>query len=108
MPAPTLETNAPLLPRLIAVASAALFLLLGAATVSPALHNHLHGHEADHAAPTHTCAVVLFATGLVLAAALSVIAPRTTTHDLVPAIARSLFLAAPRHLLPPERGPPVC
>jgi hypothetical protein len=84
----------------------ALVLLLGTANVAPTLHEWLHV-DADHDAE-HQCAVVLFASGVTLAAAtIAFAAPDLVWNgrsDLAP---RSLFLMAPRYLRQPERGPPV-
>ena len=107
MPAPAPTPALPLFRRLVAVLSAALLLLLSVSAVSPALHDHLHDHETDHTSPSHVCAVALFATGLVLAVATIAVAPRSTPFALLPTAAPSVCFAAPRHLHPPERGPPV-
>ncbi len=107
MPALTPNTLPPLSRRFVAVLSAALLLLLSASAVSPALHDHLHDHETDHTSPSHVCAVALFATGLVLSFATLAVAPRSTPFALLPTDASSVCFASPRHLHPPERGPPA-
>lgn len=107
-PAANNHHHAPLFRRFVAAVSIALLLLLSAAAVSPALHEHLHEHDSDHASPAHSCAVVLFATGLVLAAACFHMGPRFAPHAcaLTPTL---LFLpASAHHLQPPGRAPPAC
>lgn len=108
MPAALLNANLPSpFRRLVASIGVALVLLLGIATVSPALHDHLHGADAAHAA-ADTCAVVLFGTGLTLAlTAIALRAPHLGHRELVIRDLVDLALASPRHLHPPERGPPV-
>ena len=94
--------------RFVAALSVALLLLLSASAVSPSLHEHLHAHDGDHASPTHVCAIVLFGSGLVLAAALLTGAPSAVTLARLPALALISIFAAPPHRLPPGRGPPAC
>lgn len=92
--------------RWIAAAAVALLLLLSATAAAPALHHWLHADGGDNAGDN--CAVVLFASGLTLAAApLAVAAPAATWRDLPRTVAADLFLASPRYLRQPERGPPA-
>jgi hypothetical protein len=92
--------------RLFAAAGIALVLLLGTATVAPTLHSWLHvdgGHDANH-----QCAVVLFASGVALAAtAIALVGPTLEWGALFVASASELFLVTPRFLRQPERGPPA-
>lgn len=92
--------------RFLAGSSAALVLLLGVLAACPNLHNLLH-HDSDQ--ESHGCAVVLFAGGVTPAVATAVVtAPDLAWHGR-PAIAvDELFLASPRWLRHPERGPPAC
>ncbi|HTO02900.1 MAG TPA: hypothetical protein VL069_04320 [Opitutus sp.] len=86
----------------------ALVLLLGAARVTPALHEWLHLHGEGHHEAQHQCAVVLFATGVTLAAgALILAAPTPAWRAYVPVAAADVLLPAPRYLRQPERGPPT-
>jgi hypothetical protein len=92
--------------RLIAALGIALVLLLGTATASPALHHWMHGDGCDETA-SHSCAVVLFASGVTLmTAAIAVPAPRVAWHDAVRPAHTEILLVAPRYLRQPERGPP--
>lgn len=101
-----LGAPAPLLRRLLAAAGAALLLLLTVAAASPALHHWLHAHGAE--GPSDNCAVVLFASGVTLAAtAIAVAAPRPAWREQPRAAVVELFLSAPRYLRQPERGPPA-
>lgn len=91
--------------RLLAVAGVALVLLLSMSVVSPLLHDHLHGGESSVAA--HTCAVVLFASGVNFAlATIAIAAPRIAWRELPRVAVAELFVATPRYLRQPERGPP--
>lgn len=92
--------------RLLAAGSIALVLLLSVLASNPELHRFIHGDsEAGH---EDGCAVVLFAHGVSAPLDTAVIA--TTPAEWValsrPEIAE-IFLASPRYLHLPERGPPV-
>lgn len=102
------NTDTPLLRRLVAALSLALLLLLNVATVSPALHEHLHAHDADHTSTSHACAIVLFGHGLVVDAASVDATPPAPSFIHSAALATTVVVAAPRHWLPPGRGPPAC
>ena len=92
---------------MLAAGGIALILLLGAAAVSPGLHDRLH--DGTHAGETnHTCVVVLFASGVTSAVAtIAVAAPAIAWRDRIVLPAAKLFLSPPRYLRQPERGPPV-
>lgn len=93
--------------RFCAVTAAGLLLLLAVSAASPSLHHWLHGDGSDDA--SDNCAVVLFATGVTLAAAaLAVTAPRLAWRETAVRFAAPLFLTSPRYLRQPERGPPGC
>ncbi len=108
--------------RGLAAALAAVVLGLALAGTSPELHAWLHGEAAEHGhdgchhaehvpaqdeAHEHRCAVVLFAQGADL--------PVDTVVILLPDAAAgpaelapdALYLARPRYLRQPERGPPA-
>lgn len=101
-------TSSPLYRRGIAALGVALVLLLTAAGANPLVHEHLHDGAADELASDHTCAVVLFASGVTVAVAAFALAPRVGSWSTLqrPAPAK-LFLCPPRYLRQPERGPPV-
>lgn len=104
---PTPPTPLRLLHRSIAVGAVLLTLLLSAAAASPGLHDWLHG-DAGHGA-NDNCAVVLFATGVTLAATAIAVAALPLVWRVERArFAAEIFLASPRYLRQPERGPPVC
>jgi hypothetical protein len=84
-----------------------LLMLLAAAAACPALHHWLHGEDAHDS--DDNCAVVLFANGITLAAAaVAAVAPRTSWREFRPSAVEEIFLASPRYLRQPERGPPSC
>jgi hypothetical protein len=107
MPALSLNNTSSLLRRLTAALSIALLLFLSASAVSPALHEHVHGHDSDHASPSHVCAIVLFAGGLILAAAALSAAPRAVAFAPLSPLAFTALFAAQQHRLPPGRAPPA-
>ncbi len=84
---------------------------------SPDIHSWLHGSdhtpESDQAQSAlaqpedHLCAVVLFAAGVEYGAANVFTAPPLAVAPSPPARYSELFLAIPRYLLQPERGPPA-
>lgn len=95
----------PLHRQILAGASVALLLLLSVLAASPVLHRALHA-DADH--DSHECAVVLFASGVTLALGVFAIAAPAVVWRVEPAaVLAELFLASPRYLRQPERGPPV-
>lgn len=105
----SLARRAPLadfLRRLFAAGGAALVFALTVFAASPALHTQLH-HATD---TTHddVCPVVLFTGSASLpTAALSAPLPPATLSASAPIIAREIFVAPPRYLRQPERGPPA-
>jgi len=100
------DAPAPLFHRFFAAAGVALMLLLTVAAASPALHQWLHGESAPDA--SDNCAVVLFASGVTLAAAvIAVAAPRIAWSEVRAHAVAEIFLVSPRYLRQPERGPPV-
>ncbi|PTY00090.1 hypothetical protein [Opitutus sp. ER46] len=97
---------ADLLRRLAAAGCAALVLGLAILSACPELHHALH--RGDVEAPDHHCAVTLFSTGTAApAAAVAVAAPSFAVCARVLAPQEDPFVAAPRYLRHPERGPPV-
>lgn len=101
----------PALRRLCAAGSAVLVLALAIFAVSPRAHAWIHdddGHE-EVAHQDDSCAVVLFASGVSLEAGHAPL--RAPDEVVLPAPAAApdeLFLAQPRYLRQPERGPPGC
>mgnify|MGYP001599494232 CR=1 FL=1 len=97
----------PFFRRFVAVVGIALVLMLGISAASPSLHRNLHGdHGPD--ATSDNCAVVLFASGFTLAVAMAaVVAPRLVWRERIAPFVGELFLASPRYLRQPERGPPA-
>jgi hypothetical protein len=92
--------------RVTAGFAIALWLFLSASAASPALHHWLHADSADG---SDNCAVVQFISGLTLATYADLPALSVRTNDTpAPAEPPALFLAAPRYLRQPERGPPSC
>jgi hypothetical protein len=92
--------------RLLAAGAAALVLALGVFAASPELHQWLHGH--DGLTKDDSCAVVLFASGASApAAAIAVPLPPTEWQAWSHPSVTEIFLASPRYLHQPERGPPV-
>ena len=92
--------------RLLAVGSVALVLLLSLLAANPALHHAIHGdHETGHA---DDCAVVLFAQGVTSPCDTAVLAATPAEWSVVarPAAAE-VFVASPRYLHVPGRGPPL-
>lgn len=92
--------------RLLAAGSIALVLLLSVLASDAGLHRQIHGHsDADH---EDGCAVVLFAHGTSVPFDSAVLA---ATPDTWLSLSRpesvDIFLASPRYLHQPERGPPV-
>lgn len=108
--------------RALAAALAAMVFGLALAGASPELHAWLHGeavlhgHDAcrhsEHApAPEeshgHRCAVVLFACGADLPVAVVVLLLPDAASRPVALAPDALYLAQPRYLRQPERGPPL-
>jgi len=92
--------------RLMATGCAALVFALGVFAASPVLHQQLHhGVDAGH---DDGCAVVLFASGVsVPLGAIAIAPPSAHGSDSARETAEQIFLASPRYLRQPERGPPV-
>ncbi len=100
-------TPSALVRRFGAALGVALLLLLTVSAASPALHHWLHTDGVTDAADN--CAVVLFASGITLAATTVALAARTVVWRERDRLAfAEIFLASPRYLRQPERGPPVC
>jgi len=92
--------------RLLATGCALLVFGLGLFAASPILHQQLH-HNADSSADDG-CAIVLFASGVsVPLGAIAIIPPSAQWCESSHATAEQIFLASPRYLRQPERGPPV-
>lgn len=132
-----LRARPPLLPdwlrRLGAASGAALVLALAVFSASPVAHAWLHAFaapatdtrchhhtaaEAPSARPDatlppaslddHTCAVVLFASGVDLPVApFALTPPVLVPAGVSPVAAAELHLLSPRYLRQPERGPPA-
>lgn len=93
--------------RFIAAGAAALVLTLTILAASPEAHEHVH-HDCHHD-EEHACAVVLFAHGIwTTFDAIIVTEPRATWSETIFPSRPELRLAAPRHFLPPQCGPPAC
>ncbi len=92
--------------RLGAAGGAALVLALAVFAASPELHAWLH--TTGGAPGDDGCAVVLFAHGV--SAPLGVVAaapPASAWREQPRVVPGGVFLASPRYLRQPERGPPV-
>jgi hypothetical protein len=91
---------------LCAAGGVALVLMLSVFAASPALHHWLHGDGSADAGDS--CAVVLFASGVTLAAGVALVAaePQVWREAYARPIG-AVFVASPRHLRHPERGPPI-
>ena len=94
--------------RLVAAGCAGLVLALTVFAASPVAHELLHEDEhAEDVAVDDRCAVVMFASGVSLdVAPLAVTPPTTAVQGISPVTAAEVFLATPRYLRQPERGPP--
>lgn len=92
--------------RLLAASSIALVLLLSVLASNPELHRFIHGGVDD--GHEDGCAVTLFAHGVSSPLDTAIVA--TTPAEWLalrrPEMAE-IFLASPRYLHQPERGPPV-
>ena len=92
---------------------AGLVLTLALLSVSPDLHERLHGGEPHHPEAAglgddNGCVVHLFAHGITPPLALISVSPLTAHRTESPALIQPrLYLSAPRYLHPPERGPPL-
>lgn len=95
-----------LLRRFVAAGSASLVLALAVFAASPAWHGELH--DAEHHAPDDDgCAIALFADGIALPLdAVAACGPASLVREEPSRCTAEIFLAAPRYLHPPERGPP--
>ncbi len=101
-----LRRHADLFRRFLATGAAALVFALGLLAASPALHEWVHGQVA---APVDDdgCAVVLFAGGVAMPlVAVAVAPPSSIWREFTRPVGREIFLASPRYLRQPERGPP--
>ncbi len=102
----SLRRRAELLRRILAGGAAALIFALGVFAASPVLHNWLHATAAPPA--DDGCAIVLFASGVsVPLGAIALAPPVVEWREFAQPIVREIFLASPRYLRQPERGPPV-
>jgi hypothetical protein len=101
-----LPPSADFLHRLVAAGSAALVLALMIFAASPRLHDELHA--ATDVAHGEDCAVAMFAAGVALPfAPLAALPPSADWRAPATAVSGEIFLASPRYLRQPERGPPV-
>ena len=92
--------------RILALGCAVLVFALGVFAASPSLHEQLHA--GPQAISDDSCAVVLFASGVSLVVPVVALPPSAMQWSELPrTLTRELFLESPRHLLRPERGPPV-
>ena len=101
-----LRRRADLLRRFLAAGAAGLVFALGVFTASPKLHAWLHGQATLPA--NDSCAVVLFAAGVAVPlVAIAIAPPAMVWREMVRPAAFEIFLASPRYLRQPERGPPI-
>lgn len=93
--------------RLFAAGGAALVFALTVLAASPALHDLLH--KASDTTHDDACPVVLFASSAIVptGAVTAPLPPVVTTDPLRAVVAREIFVAPPRYLRLPERGPPA-
>lgn len=92
--------------RLFGASAAAVVLALTVFAASPELHAWLH--HGDSQGSDDGCAVVQFANGVsVPLGAIAVVPPSAEWREQPRATAQKIFLASPRYLRQPERGPPV-
>ena len=91
--------------RLFAVGSALLVLGLTVFAASPNLHDWLHA--AGEPTSEESCPIALFASGVSLPLdTVAALPPVLVGHAPSAAVAVEIFVAPPRYLLRPERGPP--
>jgi hypothetical protein len=84
-----------------------LVLLLTILAASPELHERFHGAD-QHTEEEDGCAVELFASGVSLSVCSATVpSPSTGWREESLPFVREIFLAIPRYLRQPERGPPV-
>lgn len=100
--------------RVVALGGAAMVFALTIFAASPEAHGYLHDHKdcPSHGPattePDHSCAVVLFASGVSLPVGpLFVTPPTAVPAGISPVTAAEVFLVSPRYLRQPERGPPL-
>jgi hypothetical protein len=92
--------------RALALGCALVVIALAIFAASPELHHKLHMGDSD--AGADSCAVVLFAAGVSAAvAAIAVAAPTLAFAEAERVIPVRVYVASPRYLRQPERGPPV-
>jgi hypothetical protein len=92
--------------RSVAAGCAALVLLLATLAASPRLHERFH--RADNVSTDDNCAVTLFASGISLACAgTPVPLPQVAWVERPTTAPAEIFVATPRFLRLPERGPPA-
>jgi len=92
--------------RLLGASAAAVVLALTVFAASPELHAWLH--HGTNQGTDDDCAVVLFANGVSVPLGSIPIVPPSAEWRVPPrAVAPDIFLAPPRYLRRPERGPPV-
>jgi hypothetical protein len=102
----SLAAPAALLRRVGAAMGIAVLLLLSVSAASPVVHHWLHADTG--ADSSDNCAVVLFASGVTLAAAAIAFAlPALRWVEMRVEAAAVLFVVSPRYLRQPERGPPA-
>lgn len=91
--------------RLTAVVNVALVLTLAVFAASPKLHAKLHGGPQGH---EDSCPVAVFANGVSTPLGSVVTLPAIAERQVPTAVtAENIFLASPRYLRQPERGPPT-
>ena len=91
--------------RLFAVGSALLVLGLTVFAASPNLHDWLHA--AGTPAGEEGCPITLFASGVSLPLdSVAALPPALVRQAQSAVVAAEIFVAPPRYLLRPERGPP--
>lgn len=91
--------------RVLAAGSVLVVLVLVAGAASPRLHRWLHLGDTPH--NDDQCAVVLFAAGIAPGVAASCVVAPPVMHPAVREPSPEwVFVAQPRYLRCPERGPP--
>lgn len=103
---PSLKTPVAFLRHVGAALGVAVLLLLSASAASPVVHHWLHADGGTD--NSDNCAVVLFASGVTLAAAaVAITRPSLRWVELRVQAVAAVFVASPRYLRQPERGPPA-
>jgi hypothetical protein len=103
---PAVSERPPFFRRILAGGCVALIVALAAFGANPRWHERLH--PGQPLGEGDGCAIVLFAAGVALTLALTVMVPVLVEWPELPAVTqRKIFLLPPRYLRQPERGPPM-